>query len=67
MSAAVNIEEPMGRHALMSIAIARGQEVCVAYVNDSQLLGESIEALFGALSKLQEYDDDHATDGPSES
>lgn len=57
----------VSRHALMSIAIARGQEVCVAYVNDPQQLGESIESLFGALSRLQEYDDDHANDGPSES
>lgn len=52
------------RYTLLNIVAARGQEVCVAYVNGQDLSGR-VEGLFGALSKLQEFDDRHADDGPA--
>lgn len=55
----------LSRYSLLAAVAATGQEVCVAWVNGNNLEG-SIEALFGALSRLQQYDDQHADDGPSE-
>lgn len=55
----------MSRYSLLAAVAATGQEVCVAWVNGTDLQ-ESIEALFGALSRLQQYDDQHTDDGPSE-
>lgn len=53
----------LSRNGLLSVVASRGQDVCVAYVNGSEI-GPKIEDLFSALSKLQEFDDRHADDGP---
>ena len=60
----MGIASEVTRYTLLNVVASRGQEVCVAYVNGSDI-GPRIEDLFSALSKLQEFDDRHADDGPS--